>query len=124
MVVIKKMENKRKKTIVTALVIILAITIPLAGYVTASYVLNSNHVSGTAQQPATLTLTANNSNVVVGDTLKLTAHLSDNKAGVPIQFYNASTELNPTVNTDSSGNAVVYYAVDTAYDLYAITTHP
>jgi hypothetical protein len=117
------MEFKHK-TIATILIIILAVTVPLSGYVIASYVLTSNHIIGIANSQATLTLTANNTGVTVGDTLMLMAHLNDSKANIPIQFFNSSTVLTPIVNTDSYGNAIVYYTVGNAYDLYATATHP
>jgi len=112
----------RKKILGIALVVVLAVSLP--SLVIGAYVLTSNHVSGTSKSQATLTLTANNTDVTIGDVLMLTAHLNDSKSGVPIQFFNGTTPLNPTVNTDSNGNAISYYTVSNAYDLYATTTHP
>ena len=116
--------NKPIKPIIIALAIILAVVIPISAYVAGSYIITSNHVSGTANSQATVTLTVNNTLVTIGDTLMLTAHLNDTKANVPIQFFNGTTALTPMVNTDNSGNAIVYYTVGNAYDLYAICTHP
>jgi hypothetical protein len=120
----EKENNHKHRKIVTILVIALAICVPLAGYVTASYLLTSNHISGTANSQAVLTITANNTNVIIGDILLVTAHLNDSKANVPIQFFNGTTALSPLVNTDAYGNAIVYYTVSNAYDLYAMTNHP
>ena len=121
------MENEKihkHKKLVTALIIVgLAVSIPLA-IVSASYILFSNHITGTTTPQATLTLTGNNTNVVTYDVIMLTAHLSDNKNNVAIQFYNGTTALNPTVTTDSNGSAITYYVVSDAYDLYAKATHP
>lgn len=121
-----KQKINRHKTIASILVIALIVVVPLAGYVTASYVLNSNHISGSVNAQATLTLTANNTNVGFNDVIMITAHLNDSESNVPIQFFNGSTSLTPIINTDSSGNAIVYYNVSNsvAYDLYATCLHP
>ena len=121
------MENEKihkHKKLVTALIIVgLAVSIPLA-IVSATYLLTSNHITGTSKPQSTLTLTANNTDVTIGDVLMITAHLNDSKSGITIQFYNGTTALNPTVTTDSNGSAITYYVVSDAYDLYAKATHP
>lgn len=124
MVVNVKMEGKIK-IVATVLVILLAVTLPIATVVVASYLLNSNHVTGTVNT-VKLTLTVNNTNVEINDVLLLTAQLNNTKSGVSVQFFNGTTALNPTVNTDSFGKAVSYYNVtdSSAYDLHAVATYP
>ena len=115
------MENK-KKFLGIALIVVLAVSLP--SLVIATYILTSNHVTGTTSSQASLTLSANNTDVTIGDVLMLTAHLNNSKSGVSIQFFNGTTALSPLVNTDSNGNAVTLYVVSNAYDLYAKATHP
>jgi len=116
------MENK-KKIIVSILIIALALAVPLSVYVTASYFLTSNHETGIVNT-LSLTLTANDTNVNTNDILMLTAQLNESKSNISVQFYNGTTTLNPSINTDSTGKAVSYYNVtnSNAYDLYAIAT--
>ena len=118
------MENKRK-TLIVILAVVLAVSLPIAGYVVATTLLTSNHVSGVVNT-VVLTLTANDTYVNQNDNLLLIAHLNDSRSGVSIQFFNGTFALNPTVLTNSTGYATVLYNVaqSTSYDLYAVATYP
>jgi flagellar basal body-associated protein FliL len=113
----------KKKILVILCIITLAatlVTVLGAGYLMTS----TNHISGTPTAKATLTLATNNTAPLVGDTLTLTAHVSDNTLGIPITLKNNNNVVGVPINTDSSGNAVFQVVVTTAYDFIAEGTHP
>lgn len=116
------MDNKKLFAILSIIVILAGI-----GVAYASYTMTSNSVSGAPGAKATLTLTANNSTgLVVSDTLQLTAHASDYKAGISIVLTNSGSDPvtgSPQV-TDVNGNAVFYVVVNSAYNFVATGTHP
>lgn len=101
------------------------------GYVFASYLIESNHITGTVGQQAGLALTLNGSNqngtqLAEGSQNQLTALLSDSSSGITVYFYDGAASVGSAV-TDSNGNATMIYTIPvgaTTYDLYAKATHP
>lgn len=110
-----------KKTIFLALVFAALLIGTSLGY--AIYTMTSNTISGTPTPQATLSLAINNPTPLVGETVTLTAHVSDNTVGVPITLTNNGVTV-ATVNTDASGNAVFQVVVNSAFSFVATGTHP
>lgn len=105
-------------------VLLIAVLMTSVSIVVGSYVISTNHISGTPKALATGTLTSNSSAPNVGDTLMLTAHFSDNIAGVSVVLTDNGYAVGSPVLTDSNGNAVFYVVVSAAYDFVALETHP
>jgi hypothetical protein len=114
--------GSRKIIIVFLAAILITLTVTAAG-IYASYVMKSNSLKGTPTAQATLTLSANSTSPVVGDTLMLIAHVSDNSTGIPITLTNNDVAVGTPIDTDSEGNAVFYVVVTSAYDFVATGTH-
>lgn len=120
-IVLPSMSKRKIVVIILAFVALIAI---VAGGAYGIYIMTSNHVTGTPQAKATLTLTANTTGIVVGDTLHLVAHVSDNTAGITINVTNNSVQVGTAV-TDSNGNAAIDAAdITSAYDFVATGAHP
>ena len=108
------------------LAIILAAILVTAGVALAAYLITSNTVNVTVLTQATMTLQANSTSLTVGDTVQLTATLSDGAAssGLAVTFLDGATTL-ATVNADTSGVAVYAYAPAAGSYVYTATaTHP
>jgi hypothetical protein len=107
------------------LTVILAV-VSLSSYVAYSlYVITSNTIEVSVAPKATLTLSANATNLVSGvDCLRLMAHLSDNLSEQTVAFYQNSILIGTAI-TDSSGNASYNVGPLTAgHSYYATVMHP
>ena len=116
------MELFNKTISTTVLVAILVLASAIGAVLAVGYVLTSNHVTGTPL--AILSLSVNSTSPNVGDTLQLTAHVSDNVAGISLTLKNNGVAVGSPVVTDASGNAVFNIVVNSAYDFIATGTHP
>jgi hypothetical protein len=114
------MNKKHLSAIIVVAVAILLLTVT---YVVASYVMTSNHLTGTPSAQVTMTITTSNTAPTTGVPFTVTAHISDNSPNIPIALYNGQT-LIQTSNSDISGTAAFTVTVSAAYDFYATATHP
>lgn len=113
---------KLTKTQTIAALLILCLVAGLGSYALASYVMTSNTISGTPSAQATLTITSSTTTPVSGVAWTITAHVSDNTAGLTISLSNnGGTPV--TAVTDSSGNAVFTVAPTAAFSYVATATH-
>ena len=79
------------------------------GIVVASYIMTSNNVTVDVTEPvpnATLALTTSNTNIVEGNSVTLTATVSDGASGIAIDFWEGSQYLGSDT-TDSLGKATI-----------------
>lgn len=108
-------------------ILLLAFSLLFSGILTAyaSYTIWSNSVNVTTTPPATLALSSNATTVIAGfDTVKLTAHISDNLAGLNVTFYEDGFAFAWSL-TDANGNATVTTPIIDANHYYdASTIHP
>ena len=105
---------------------VVLVVVSLSSYVAYSlYAITSNTIDVSVTPKATLTLSANATNLVLGvDNLRLMAHLSDNLYGQTVAFYQDSILIGTTV-TDSSGNAAYNVGLLTVgHSYYATVMHP
>lgn len=110
------------KTLIIVLIIAALITLPL---VSAVYLATSNHITGSPAAQQTIILAVNSTTPVVGDTLHLTAHWSDNSAGQSLTLSNAGSDAvsNAAKNTDNAGQASWDVKVNNAYDFSVQGAH-
>lgn len=108
-------------------ILMLAFCLLASGIVTgyASYTIWSNTVNVTTTPPATLALSSNATAAIAGlDTVKLTAHISDNMPGLNVTFYEDGFAFAWSL-TDANGNATVITPILNANHYYdASTIHP
>jgi flagellar biosynthesis protein FliQ len=119
-----KIHTKIKLTSV-AFIVLLAVGLS-ASIVGAVLVVTGNTLNFAPLQKPTLALTSNSTSTPwVGDTITLTATLSNSQAGVPVTFYINQAPLS-TINTNGAGIAIVNYGVTstTPIAIYPSATLP
>jgi hypothetical protein len=117
---VKKLKiNDRLITVILVAILVAGVA---CGVAFAAYLLTSNHVAGTPSAQATLTLTPSTPAPVSGVNWTLTAHVSDNLAGLSVALQNNGA-LVESKQTDASGNAVFTVAPTAAFDYVATATH-
>jgi hypothetical protein len=100
----------------------------LLGLVAGIYIMNSNHITGTVTQKATMTLyldesTSNGTTLVEGTQHQLTAIISDS-SNPQVTFYNLGSAIGSV--TPVTGNATLLYTIpigSTTFDFSAQATH-
>lgn len=102
----------------------------VAGVVAASYLMRSQNTNDIiveptpAPPPAELQLTPNKTSLTVGETLTLTAVVSDGTSGLLVTFYNQHDDPvgTDTTNTDGTATLNIVPQVGT-WQYYATATH-
>jgi hypothetical protein len=116
--------NSKVKILAVALV---AVLLTVTAAVSAQYVINSNnHITGNPGALPSLVLSANNTNVSVGDTLQIIAAVGTSniaQSGWVITLTNNAVAVGTPQTTDANGHATFYVTVNAAYDFAASGTH-
>ena len=113
----------KKRTII----LVSCLCAALLGLVAGIYIMNSNHITGTVIQQATMALyldgsTANGTVLVEGTQHQLTAIISDG-TNPQVTFYNLGSSIGSVMPV--AGNATLLYTIpsSTTYDFSAQATH-
>ena len=103
----------------------------VAGVVAAAYLMRSQNTSDIIVEPtpspapAELQLTPNKTTLTVGETLTLTATVSDGTSGLTVTFYNQHDDPVGTATTNTDGAATLNLVPQIGtWQYYATATHP
>lgn len=103
----------------------------VAGVVAAAYLMRSQNTNDIIVEPtpspahAELQLTPNKTSLTVGETLTLTAVVSDGTSGLTVTFYNQHDAPVGTATTNSDGFATLNLVPQVGtWQYYATATHP
>jgi len=109
----------------------------VAGVVAAAYLMRSPNTSDIIVEPtpspsptpspapAELQLTPNKTTLTVGETLTLTATVSDGTSGLTVTFYNQNDDPVGTATTNTDGVATLNLIPQIGtWQYYATATHP
>jgi ABC-type uncharacterized transport system permease subunit len=114
--------HQTRKLVILLLVVTLASALSV-GAVYAVYTITSNHVNVNTSAQATMTLTANATSAVVGDTAHLTATISD-ASNLQVTFYDGASSIGSVVATGGIATLNVPLSQAKIYDFSASCTHP
>jgi hypothetical protein len=96
----------------------------VAGYAYASYVMTTQTITVTVTDPQTMSLGASSQTIVSGQSLTLTATISDQRNGVVVTFYDGETSVGQAT---SAGGGIASLTIQPSmgtHNYHATGLHP